>query len=82
MATLTISLDSPAQSRTRTLSSGDLTKLQTAFTEILQAQGIPSPTVSQIFDYWVSRWVADTITIVRQQQQADANAAVVSITLS
>ena len=81
MATLTVSLTgagglTPA---TKTLSAGDLTKLIDAFTPILQAQGIPAPTNQQIFNYWVERWAADTITVVRQQQQTQADAGITSI---
>ena len=72
MATLTISLSGQTDI-TKTLSASDLTKLIDAFTPILQEQGIPSPTNQQLFDYWVSRWLADTITAIRNRQRVVAD---------
>ena len=72
MATLTISLSGQTDI-TKTLSASDLTKLIDAFTPILQDQGIPSPTNQQLFDYWVSRWLADTITVIRNRQRVVAD---------
>jgi hypothetical protein len=84
MAVLTISLTGAGSltNITKTLSAGDLTKLIDAFTPILQAQGVPSPTNQQIFAYWVDRWKADTITAVRQQQQTLAQVAIADIALT
>ena len=72
MATLTISLSGQTDI-TKTLSASDLTKLIDAFTPIFQDQGIPSPTNEQLFDYWVSRWLADTITVIRNRQRVVAD---------
>ena len=81
MATLSIGLTG-LTTITKTLSAGDMTKLIDAFTPILQEQGIPSPTNQQIFAYWVDRWKADTITVVRQRQRQAADAGITDIALT
>lgn len=84
MATVQITLTGGQTilSATKTLSSSDLTTLQNTFTSILQEQGTQNPTLQQVFDYWVSRWVADTVNAVRQRQQLDAAKAVANISLT
>lgn len=82
MANLTISLDTPAESRTFTLTTADLQTLQAAFTLALQAQGIASPTTAQLFSYWMDILKAATIAAVRQQNEASAQTGVTSIALT
>lgn len=84
MATLTITFDTGAGTlqTVKTLSASDLTKLQNAFTSLLQAQGNSSPSINDVFNYWVLRWSVDTIAAVKQQQQTAASAAVTAITIT
>jgi hypothetical protein len=84
MATLTIELNTGAGtlSVTKTLSGADLTKLLNAFTTILIEQGIASPTQQECFNYWVSRWIADTITVIRNQNRIEAESSISNIVIS
>lgn len=81
MATLALSLNGTTTT-TKTISSAQLTRAQTAVTAALADRGIPSPTTQQIIDYLMERFAADLITFVRnyEQQQADLGVSSISLT--
>jgi hypothetical protein len=66
-------------SRTRNFDAAEMAKLQAAIDAELQEQGIVSPTNAQRMDYLVGRWVADTITFVRNREATQASAARIAL---
>lgn len=81
MATLALSLNG-STTTTKTISSAQLTRAQTAVTATLADRGISNPTTQQIVDYLMERFAADLITFVRnyEQQQADLGVSSISLT--
>lgn len=81
MATLSLTLTGfdPA---VKTLSAGDLTKLNAAITAKLNQAGVDNPTQQQVFDYIATWFFTNLVQLARQANREKAAAMVTDITLT